>query len=322
MRYLLRRALEGVALLAAVSVLTFLLVELAPGDFFSEMRLDARLSPETVAGLRAQYGMDRPLAVRYGRWLASVARGEWGFSFAYNLPVAPLLAARAGNTLLLTVTAALLAWMLALPLGVWSAARRGGWADRLFTGAAALLLAVPDVLLALGLLMLAVRTGWLPAGGMFSPGASAATAGDVARHMILPVTALVLGALPLLLRHVRAAMLETLDAPFIFAARAHGMGSARLLWRHALPAAANPLVSLAGFSAGGLLSGSLLVEVVMGWPGMGPLLLEAILARDVFVVIGAVVLSTLFLLAGNFLADLLLLALDPRIARGRGEDRA
>jgi peptide/nickel transport system permease protein len=136
---------------------------------------------------------------------------------------------------------------------------------------------------------------------------------DIALHMVLPLLALVLTALPLLVRHVRAAMAGVLDAPFLRAALGHGIPRHRLLYRYALPAAANPLISLFGFSIGALLSGSLLIEVVMNWPGLGPLLVEAILSRDLYVVIGGVLLSTLFLVLGNFIADLLLYWADPRI---------
>jgi peptide/nickel transport system permease protein len=136
---------------------------------------------------------------------------------------------------------------------------------------------------------------------------------DLLLHMALPTAALVLSVLPLLVRHVRAAVSEVLDAPFLLAAEGHGIPRRTLLYRYALPAAANPLISLFGFSIGTLLSGSLLVEVVMSWPGLGPFLLEAILARDLYVVIGGVLLSTFFLVGGNFLADLLLYWADPRI---------
>jgi peptide/nickel transport system permease protein len=180
-----------------------------------------------------------------------------------------------------------------------------------------LLLAVPDVVAALALMLVALRTGWLPLGGMVSLGhetmGPAARAADLLAHLALPALALTLGALPTLLRHVRASMEAALAEPFVRAARAHGIPERQVLLRHALPAAANPLVSLFGLSVASLLSMSLLVEVVMGWPGLGPLLLEAILARDFHLVLAAVLASTLFLLAGNLLADLLLAAVDPRI---------
>jgi peptide/nickel transport system permease protein len=317
MSFFWRRAAHGILLAFAVSLLSFGLFELVPGDFFDEMRLNPQISPATVAALRARYGMDRPLPERYARWLLSVGRGEMGYSFAYGSPVGPLLRDRALHTLALAGTATLLAWLIAIPVGVFGAARRGRWSDRISSAGTSLLLAVPDVVIALGLLLLAVRTGAFPVGGMRSPGFSDlgpwGQAWDLVSHAALPVSALVLGALPVLVRHVRASMIEALSSPFARAARGHGIPRRRLLFHHALPAAAKPVLALVGFSVASLLSMSLLVEVVMSWPGLGPLLLEAILARDLYVVVGAVVVSTVFLLAGNLVADLLLYAADPRI---------
>jgi peptide/nickel transport system permease protein len=319
---LARRAVHGLLLLVGVSVLSFVLAELAPGDYFAEMRQDPRISQETVRVLRERYGLDRPAPERYLRWLASLARGELGYSFAYGQPVGPLLWPRVRNTLLLTVTATAVAWLLALPLGAWWATLRRGPVDVGLAGLSAMLLALPDLVLVLGLLLLAVRTGWFPAGGMVSLGHEQMPPGervrDVVMHLVLPVTALVLGVLPGLVRYVRAGVAEALGAPFVRAARAHGIPERRILLWHALPAAANPLISLFGLSVAGLLSTSLLVEVVMSWPGLGPLLLEAILARDFYLVLGPVLASTLLLVGGNLLADALLLAADPRI---RAEDR-
>jgi peptide/nickel transport system permease protein len=320
MLYFLRRLMQAVFLLIGVSILTFLFSAIAPGNYFDEMRLNPQISPETVAALRAQFQIDRPLPVRYGRWVNSLLHGEMGFSFANNSPVAPLLWARARNTLLLTLTATLIAWALALPLGIWSAETRGRLPDRALSGAAAALLVIPELVLALGLLILAVRSGWFPTGGMFSVGFEILSPmqkfRDVAWHMELPALVLVLSTLPILVRHVRAAVAEVLDAPFLRAAVSHGIPQRKLHYKYALRAAANPLISLFGFSLGVLLSGSLLVEVVMSWPGLGPLLLEAILARDLYVVIGGVLCSTIFLIAGNFLADVLMYWADPRIRTG------
>jgi len=240
-----------------------------------------------------------------------VARGEFGYSLAYHGPVGPLLAQRIPGTLLLTATATAIAWILALPLGIWSAARPGGWPDLSLKVIASILLATPELLMMIAFLAWAVQTGCLPAGGMHSPGNDSAS--DLVRHLILPVTVLTLGLLPVLIRHVRTAMTETMNAPFALAARAHGIPPRRLLYRHLLPAALNPLISLFGFSLGTLLSASLLVEVIAGWPGLGPLFLEAIFARDYALVLGVVMISTAFLIAGNFIADLLLYRADPRI---------
>ena len=320
MKYAARRALHSLLLWIALSALFFVFAGLAPGDYFSELRLDARVPSGTVAAMRAQSGAGRPLAARYIDWLASAARGDFGRSLAYDSPVAPLLWPRVLATLLLTGTATLLAWLLAVPLGVWAATQRGTWRDGLSNAFLSLLLSVPDLLLAIVFLVFAVRSGLFPAGGMTSPAFSSMTTPeqvrDLARHLVLPVAVLVLGMLPVIARHVRASMIEVMDAPFALAARAQGIGRRRLLFRHLLPAAMNPLISLFGVSLGTLLSASLLVEVVMGWPGLGPLFLEAVMARDFALALAVAMFSAAFLMAGNLAADLLLYRFDPRIRVG------
>jgi peptide/nickel transport system permease protein len=317
MRYLSRRLAHGLLVLAGVSVLSFLFIALAPGDFLNEMKLDPRISPAMVAALRERYGLDQPLPLKYAHWLQSVVRGDLGFSFAYNSSVAPLLWPRARNTLLLTVPATFAAWLIAVPLGAWCASHRGRWADRVCAAATTALLAVPELLLALGLLWLAVRTGYFPVGGMTSATFAALSASDKAKdlafHMTLPASALILLSLPVVVRHVRSSLVDVLASPFIQGARARGVPPGRLLFRDALRAASNPLISLLGLSIAGLLSTSLVVEALMSWPGLGPLLLEAIAARDLHLVIGAVMCSTLLLLTGNLVADALLYLADPRL---------
>ena len=317
MRFILRRLAHAAFLIFGASILTFLFASLAPGDYFDEMRLNPQIAPETISALRARYQLDRPLPLRYLRWIDSVIHGDLGYSFSYNSPVRPLLWVRARNTFFLTLVATLLTWGLALPIGVRSAEYLGRFPDSLISWTMAALLVIPELALALGLLLFAARSRWFPTGEMvsvdFSSFSPVHKLQDLVLHMTLPVLGLVLTALPLLVRHVRAAIADVLEAPFMLAARGHGIPRHRLLYRYALPAAANPLISLFGFSIGALLSGSLLVEVVMGWPGLGPLLVEAILSRDLYLVIGGVLLSTLFLVIGNLIADLLLYWADPRI---------
>lgn len=317
MRFVTRRFLHAVLVLIAISIFTFMLIQFAPGDFFDAMRVNPRVSAQTIEGLRSEYGIGKPLLVRYAHWVVSALQGDLGISLAYSSPVRPLLLKRAENTLLLTSVATLLAWLFAFPLGVWTAARKDAVVDRAASAATSSLLAIPDLLLFLGLLLLAVRTGWFPVGGMTSAGEDRAgvwnRAQDVARHLILPAFGLAVVMLPTLVRHIRSAMIQAMEAPFVRAARGHGISRWRLFRRFILPAASNPLISLFGFSIGTMLSASLLVEVVLSWPGLGPLLVEAILSRDVYVVVGAIMLSSVFLVAGNFIADLLLFAADPRI---------
>lgn len=317
MRHLCGRLANGLLVLIGVSVLSFLLAELAPGSVFDELKLDPRVSAATVAAMRDRYGLDRSFPVKYLHWLQSIARGEWGFSVAYNGPVGPLLWPRARNTLLLTVPATVLAWLIAVTVGTWAASRKGRWPDRVAGGATTALLSVPELLLGLGLLLLAVRTGHFPTGGMVSLGF--ADLGpwdklkDATSHFFLPVAALTLVTMPALVRHVRASLIDVLQAPFIQAARATGIPERRILFRHALRAAANPLMSLLGLSVAALLSASLVVETIMSWPGLGPLLLQAVAARDLHLVVGAVTCSTSLLIAGNLLADGLLYLVDPRL---------
>ena len=317
LRFVLRRLAYGALITLGVSFLTFTMLELAPGEFFDDLKLDATVGAGTIATLRAEHGLTASAPIRYVRWLGDVARGDFGLSLAHRAPVAPLLWERARNTLILTVPALFIAWLIALPLGLWTARHRGRLFDRLCSGATSTLLALPDLLIGLLMLLVALKSGLFPAGGMFSPGAAdgdlASRARDLAVHAVLPLCAIVLSTVPTILRHVRASAIDAAQAPAIRAARGHGIGGWRLDFRYVLTIAANPLISLAGLSIAALLSASLLIEVVMSWPGLGPLLVEALLARDVHVVLGASMLATLFLVGGNLLADLTLFAVDPRI---------
>jgi peptide/nickel transport system permease protein len=321
--YLARRLIRAVLLLIGVSALCFLFTEMAPGTFFDEMRLNPQISPETISALRSHYGLDQPLLMRYGRWVKSALHADFGYSIAYNVPVAPLLWSRAKNTLLLTTTALLLTWLISVPLGVWAASRRGGLLDKAVTVGSSFLVSAPELVIAIGLLAAAVRWRILRVGGMMSVDFEGlSTWGklqDILLHLALPALILVLCETAVIVRHVRASVLEVLDAPYIQAAWGFGIKPGRVLFRHVLPVAANTAISLLGFSLAGLLSGSMLVEAVCGWPGLGPLMLEATLSRDLYLVIGGIMFSSLFMLGGGLIADIMLLASDPRI-RGEGSD--
>jgi peptide/nickel transport system permease protein len=320
MSYFARRFIRAVLLLIGASVLCFLFTEMAPGSFFDEMRLNPQISPATISAMRSRYGLDQPLFIRYAHWIRSAAHGDFGYSIAYNLPVAPLLWSRAKNTLLLTSTAMLLTWLIAVPLGVWTAARRGRTLDSLVSIGNSFLISIPEVVIAVALLAIAVRWRVLHVGGMGSADSESlslwARVQDVVARMLLPVIVLTLVESAIIVWHIRASVIEALGAPFVQAARSFGISGGRLLFRHVLPAAANPAISLFGFSLAGLVSGSLLVEVICGWPGLGPLILEATVARDFYLVIGGITFSALFMVAGNLVADVMLLAFDPRIRTG------
>ena len=229
MTYLARRLLHVAFLLIGVSVISFFFISVAPGNYLDEMRMNPQISPDTVTALKAQFGLDRSVPVRYWEWLKSLARGDMGFSFSYNQSAASLILPRARNTLLLTATATILAWVLAIPIGVWSAERRGHVDDRFISTATGTLLAVPELLIALPLLWFAARTHLFPTGGMvsldFDSFSFAGKLRDAAAHLFLPVAALALGMIPILVRHVRAAAVEVLRSPFYLAAAGHWDGN-------------------------------------------------------------------------------------------------
>lgn len=307
-RYFERRVVHSIALLVVISALAFALSQLAPGSFLDELKINPQISAQTLAGLRAQYGLDQPLPVRYFRWLKSVAVGDFGYSLAYNMPVKKLIWDRLGNTLLLGGTAMVLAWVTALPCGIWSAYKARRWIDHFLVASSALLLGTPELALALLFILVAAHFG-----SFNSEPEQKQQALSALRHIGIPAVILGLAAFPILFRHVRAAMNEVWHSPFLQAAKGHGIGNIRLLLRHALPAAANPLISLLGLSLAGVVSASFLVEVITGWPGIGPLFLEAIYGRDFHVVMAVVMLFSVFLIVANLIADLLLYAADPRV---------
>jgi peptide/nickel transport system permease protein len=319
MSYIGRRLARAIFLLLGVSAFCFLFTEIAPGSFFDEMRLNPQISPETISALRSHYGMDQPFLVRYGRWMKSALHADLGYSIAYNTPVAPLLWSRAKNTLLLTTTALVLTWVISVPLGVWTANWRGGLLDEAVNLTCSFLVSIPELVIAVALLAIVVRWRVLRVGGMMSSDFESfsdwSKLQDFLLHLALPAFILVLCESAIIVRHVRASVVEVLNAPYVQAARGFGTNQTRLLFRHVLPVAANPAISLLGFSLAGLLSGSLMVEVICGWPGLGQLILEATLSRDLYLVIGGIMFSALFMIGGNLVADVMLLALDPRIRR-------
>ena len=316
MRVLFGRGVRALLLLLAVSFLTFVALAGTPGQFADELRLNPQVSPATIEAIRAEFALDEPVLTRYAHWLRAALRGHFGYSLTHRIPVERIIWRRAANTLLLTATSLCFAWTLAIAIGVAAAsARRSSW-DHGVGILAAALLALPELLIALALLTVAAHTGILPAGGMTSAGVTSGTwaaVRDVAAHMAIPVTVLTLSTTPTLLQHVRSALAQAMPPPLTTALHARGLPRARLMARHALKLASAPLAALGGVSLGSLLSAGLLVEVLVGWPGMGALLVEAVAARDHFVIVAATVLATAVLIAGNAAGDLLLHAADPRV---------
>ncbi len=311
---IIRRLVVATLLAALVACGTFALVHALPGGP-GAIPEDPRVSPAQAARLRAAWGLDRPAGERFGRFLAAAVRGDWGPSLARNRPASDVLAAALPWTLLLAGTALAIELAGGLLLGLAAARRPGGILDHLLRAASVTLHSIPDFWLALGLLALvALRWRMLPAGGVGGTleGAPAAPV-ELLRHLVLPALALGLPAAAGAAQFVRAALVEVAHEPFLLAARARGLTPVRRIVVHELPAAAAPLLQLAGLSAGSLLSGSLAVEVVFGWPGVGRVVVEALAARDYPVLVAGAALSAVAVVFASAAAEIAHAALDPRV---------
>jgi peptide/nickel transport system permease protein len=311
LRFVLRRLAIAALLVLVVSSSALVLAGLAPGDFATES-LGFGVRPETVAATRARYGLDRPLASQYLDWLGRAVRFDFGQSLAYDRPVRDLVAERAGNTALLAVTALLLATLVGLPLGVLTGVRDRGPLSAIVRTSSLFFLSLPPLLTSLLLVFVAARTGWLPVGGMRSTGPDGGGLLDIAVHMIVPVLALALPLTAMLERLQSDAMADASRQPFILAVISRGISRRRVIWRHAFKTALTPITAMYGVIVGTTLSGSFAVEIVTAWPGLGRLMLDALRARDVYLVAGCAATGALFLAAGTLLSDLALAYVNPR----------
>ncbi|MEO8274763.1 MAG: ABC transporter permease [Thermoanaerobaculia bacterium] len=309
----------GAAVLAGWIVLTavFFLLRLLPGGPGAAFE-DPRVPAEHRLRLRALYGLDRPLPEQYVRWLAGVVRGEWGYSLSQHRPVSRIVRETAPKTLLLSSAALLLEFTVGLTLGVAAARRAGSKLDQGLRGISIALWSIPTFWLALMLLaVFAVATPLFPPGALHSVGAESWSAGrralDLLWHLALPAAAIGIPAAAATARFVRATVLERLNEPFVQSARARGLSTRRVLWSHALRAGLAPIAQLAGMSLAALLSGTIAVEVVFAWPGIGRATYDALVARDYPVLLAGTALSAAFVLGGSFLAEALQAWLDPRL---------
>jgi peptide/nickel transport system permease protein len=312
--YLARRLTFALFLVFAVSSASLVLARLAPGDYTTQtFGLEAHR--ETVAQARARYGLDKSIGAQYGDWLARAVRLDFGRSLLYDRPVSDLIPERAANTAVLALTALVIATLVGLPLGIVTGSRRGSMLSASVRAASLLLLSMPPLLTSLFLIFVAARTGWLPVAGMRS--ADAAGSGvsvDLLRHLIVPAAALALPMAAMFERLQSQAMADAVSEPFVQAARARGVPWPRIVWRDALKAAARPIAAVYGLVIGTLLSGSFVVEVITAWPGLGRLMLDALRARDVYLVAGCAAAGAIFLAAGTLVSDVALAWVDPRAA--------
>lgn len=316
-RFILKRLLHMIPLLLGVSLLTFLLMSLSPGNYYSSLAQNPQISPATIAKLKAQFHLDKPWYEQYIFWLKNVLSGNFGYSMAYQIPATSLIFQRLWNTFTLSFAALIIAWVVAIPLGVFAAVKRDSWIDRGSSFVAFIGLSISEILLALLALWFAAGTGWFPVGGAQSPLHDLMTPfqkfWDYVHHLILPALVLAAAAMAGIMRQMRSNLLDTLRAEYVTAARARGLGEGWVVYKHALRNAINPLLTIFGYSLANLLSGAFIVENIMAWPGLGRLTMEAFFAKDSYLVVDCVVMATALLIIGNFLADLMLAWSDPRI---------
>jgi peptide/nickel transport system permease protein len=261
--------------------------------------------------MRARFGLNRSIAEQYRSWIVDAVRLDFGRSLMYGSPVNSLVREGAINTAILAVTALLAATLIGLPLGIVSGSRRGALADAIRT-ASIVLLSLPPLLSSLVLLAVAASTGWLPVGDMRSAGTTASPAIDVLRHLVVPATALALPIAAMFERMQSQAMAEVVGQPYVLAAVARGVPRSRVVWRDALKPALRPAVAVYGLVVASLLSGSFAVETVTSWPGLGQLMLNALRARDLYLVAGCAAAGSFFLAVGTLVSDVVLALVDPR----------
>ncbi|MFH1245430.1 MAG: ABC transporter permease [Candidatus Omnitrophota bacterium] len=315
--YIIRRLLIAIPLLLAMTFVTFMFVHLAPGNYFDTLRMNPQFSPETIKKYESQYHLDQPALIQYGWWLKSILRFDLGYSFSLNSPVTRVIKGRLFNTFILSLSAMVFTWCIAIPLGIFCAVRQNKISDRFFSALSFVGLSIPNFFFALLLLYLVSLTGLLPLGGMYSAEYESLSGlgklGDLFKHLIIPTIVIGAGSLAGLQRIMRGNMLEVLRAQYITTARAKGLPEGRVIYVHALRNAINPLITIFGYSLSGLLSGAALTEIIIGWPGLGTVMLQAVRSQDLFLVMGSMLMGGVLLIAGNLIADVLLAWSDPRI---------
>lgn len=314
--YILRRLAISVPILLGLTVVTFLFTELMPGDFVDSLVPPTAIvayTPEQLAAMRENYGLDKPAYQRYFIWLRELARGNLGHSLVSGAPVRDEIFARLPATLQLTVASLLFGIVVGGLLGITAAVKQYTWLDQLLTVIGFFWISTPGFIFAIaGIYLFSLKFPLFPTSGITNYGEAA---GIVTRlhHMILPSTVLGLGIVASFMRYTRGSMLDVIRQDYMTVARAKGLNEKAILLTHALRNALIPVTTVAGMHLGNLLGGAVVVETLFGWPGMGRLALEAILARDFSVLLGVLLLSSFLVILANVLIDLLHAWLDPRI---------
>ncbi|GIW35775.1 ABC transporter permease [Meiothermus sp.] len=316
--FILRRILVAVPTLLLISVLVFGVIQLQPGGFLENMLEDPRVSRETVENIRRQYLLDQPVWAQYLHWLGGIVRGDFGFSFLNSRPVSELIWERMGWTVFLAALTILATWVIAIPLGIYTALNRYGPTSTALNFVGYFGLATPDFLVALLLIYLVLISGGTTVGGLFSPQYidapwSWARFQDMLGHLWIPLIVIGLDGTATIMRQMRANLLDVLNQDYIRTARAKGLAERVVLWKHAVRNAINPLISLAGLQLPTLISSTIIASIVLSLPTIGPFLYDSLLNKDQYVVMALLMLSAVLLMVGNLLADILLAWVDPRI---------
>ena len=313
--YVIKRIIQTIPLLFLVSIISFFLIRLAPVDPLAELKLNPSITQETLDYEVQRLGLDKPVIVQYGLWLKSFIKGDLGYCTTGE-KVSDKLMERIPNTLLLTGFVILFTWMFGIPLGIVAALHWRKPVDRLLTILSSIGMAIPSFFFALLLLIFAVKTGWFPTGGLTSSNYSDMTRiekiTDILHHLVLPVVVLFTISLSGLQRQMRGNLLDVLQSDYVKYARAKGLSETKVIYKHALRNAVNPMITLLGFEFASLLSGAALTEYVFQYPGLGRLILEAVMKSDINLVMASLMIGTIMLVLGNLLADILLKLVDPR----------
>ena len=317
--FILRRVLGMVPTLLIISAVCFLVIKLQPGSFTDQYLEDPRFTRETAAAISRQLGLDQPPVAQYFRWLGGVVtRFDFGYSFLQNRPVVTVIGELIGWTVFIALTTLLFSWLIAVPLGIYTAFNRHSAASQAIGFLGYLGLAIPDFLAALLIVALVLRLGGSNVGGLFSPeyiGApwSWGRVLDLLGHLWIPVLAVGLEGVAGLMRQMRASMLDVLGQDYVRTAKAKGAGQRQVIWRHAVRNAVNPLISLAGLSLPTLISGTIIISIVLNLPTIGPLLYDSLINKDQYMALTLLMFSAARLLIGNLLADVARAWADPRV---------
>ncbi|MGM3306755.1 ABC transporter permease [Anabaena sp. WFMT] len=317
--YVIKRLLQALLTIFLASALSFFIMKLSPGDYVDTLRQNPKISPERIDEIRQQFGLDKSWPEQFVFWLKQIiTRGDFGTSFVYQRSVSSLLWERVPATLLLAIASLIVTWAIAIPLGTLAAVKQNRPTDKILQVLSYAGQGFPSFITALFLLFFAqITTPLFPVGNMTSIDHAELTGlgkiVDIGWHMILPLIALSITSFAGLQRIMRGQLLDVLRQDYIQTARAKGLPENRVIYVHALRNAINPLITLLGFELAGLLSGAFITENFFNWPGLGKLTLQAVLAKDQYLVMASLVMSAILLIIGNLIADLMLKAADPRI---------